>query len=106
MSGKKLSEIFGANARLDDGVLTIDFSKDFGITPNTPEQCLAALMWKLHTDYSQAALGIESDSGLMVSYQGQSSSTNLATNMQENLDRFEIIFKKVTPITGFNPTEY
>ncbi len=106
MSGKKLSEVFGANARLDNGVLTIDFSKDFGITPNTPEQCLAALLWKLHTDYSQATPGIEVDSGLMVSYQGQSSSTNLATNMQENFDRFEVTFIKVTPVASFNPSDY
>lgn len=106
MSEEKITEVFGADAKLEKGTLTINFSDDFGITPNTPEQCLAALMWKLHTDCSQSTLGIDSDAGLMVSYQGHSSSTNLATNMQENFDRFEVTFRKATPVTGFDPTDY
>ncbi len=106
MSNTVSSNLFGNSSKLEAGVLNIDFQKDFGLTPTTPEQCLAILLWKLSESSNQDHLNDKQDSVLSVEYQGRSSTTNLTDENQEILDIFHVLFRKISPAEKFDPTAY
>ncbi|MDB9494558.1 hypothetical protein PN441_17940 [Spirulina major CS-329] len=94
------------NSYIQEGVLKIDFPQDFGVTPTSMEQCLAILFASISEQQLEESENIENKPILSVEYQGRSSTSILESDEQEELDIFQVIFRKITKADRFDPSAY